>query len=204
MSTLDAPLAIDPALQGRDTSSPKQTRFHAPTSSDFSLGIARSSLRSMGITANDDMDEAVLGQDVGHVGSANGGRGAHPSKDPIWSLSKVEALRLCRVYDEEMGLIYPILDIDQIVRHAGLLFTFVDAAARNMLIKTLEGSDSIQDADTDMLKIVLALALVTEDPGGKELARRLVQSVRRTAENRLLGNVGIKDVQILTLMVRNV
>lgn len=157
----------------------------------------------MGITGHDDiLDEAVLAQDSGHHGSANDGRETHPSKDPIWSLSKVEALRLCRVYDEEMGLIYPILDIEQVTRHAGLLFTFVDAVARNMLIKTLAGPDTIQDAETDVLKIVLALALVTEGAGGTDLSRRLVQSVRRTAENRLLGEVSIKDVQILTLMVR--
>jgi hypothetical protein len=44
-----------------------------------------------------------------------------------------EAIRLCRVYEEEMGIMYPMLDIDKIVRQATLLFTSMESATRTGL-----------------------------------------------------------------------
>jgi len=39
-------------------------------------------------------------------------------KDPILEVGEEEAIRLCRVYEEEMGLLYPILNIEEIIIHA--------------------------------------------------------------------------------------
>jgi hypothetical protein len=46
----------------------------------------------------------------------------HADKDPIWSLNKREAIRLVHVWQEEMGMMYPFLYIDNIVRYADMLF----------------------------------------------------------------------------------
>lgn len=126
-------------------------------------------------------------------------------KDPIWSMNKDEALRLCRVYDEEMGSLYPVIDIDKVTRHATLLFTFVDALARNNKMMFIgPGYDSMQDEETDVLKIVMATAMVVEGTGSSELGKRLIKSVSNTADSRLMGNVNLKDIQVLTLIVRGI
>lgn len=201
LSASQAPIIIDPALQSRGRPSPKQARFQGPTSSEFSLGLARSSLRTMGITGPDDaLEDGLTTQEGSRVPSPIL-KPLHTDKDPIWALSKDEALRLCRVYDDEMGDLYPILDLDQVLRHATLLFTFVDSASRNLFVNSMPGLDAIQDDETDILKIVLAIAMVTEGTGRSELGSRLVKSVGTTSDNRLLGNVSLKDIQILTLVV---
>ena len=203
LSAPQAPMVIDPALQNRDRLSPKQARFQGPTSSEFSLGLARSSLRTMGITSSDDpIDEGLTTQDGSRAASPTSMPvPVHSDKDPIWALSKDEALRLCHVYDDEMGHLYPILDIQQVLRHATLLFTFVDSVSRNLFVSSMPGADAIQDEHTDILKIVLAIAMVTEGTGRSELGKKLVNSVSTTGDNRLLGNISLKDIQILTLVV---
>lgn len=131
-----------------------------------------------------------------------GGSDRREEKDPIWSVNKDEALRLCRVYDEEMGSLYPVLDIDKVTRHATLLFTFMDALTRNDRMFLLSpGYESMQDEETDVLKIVMAIAMVVEETGSSVLGKRLIKSVSSTADSRLMGNVTLKDIQILTLIV---
>lgn len=41
----------------------------------------------------------------------------NPCKDPIWTFSKEEMVRLCRVYEEEMGLMYPVINIEDVIIH---------------------------------------------------------------------------------------
>lgn len=191
-------MVIDPALQSRGRSPPKQQHFQGPTSSEYSLGIARSSLRTMGI--DDSLEDTANGQDIPLTRFG----GPPPEKDPIWSINKDEGLRLCRVYDEEMGSLYPVLDMNKVTRHATLFFTFVDAAIRNNPLLTLgPGYESMQDEETDVLKIVMACAMVLEGSGSSELGKRLIKSVSNTADSRIMGNVTLKDVQILTLIVRS-
>jgi hypothetical protein len=40
-----------------------------------------------------------------------------PMRDPLWSFTKEEMIRLCRVYEEEMGLMYPVVNIEEVILH---------------------------------------------------------------------------------------
>lgn len=126
----------------------------------------------------------------------------HPSKDPLWLLNKDEAVRLCRVYDEEMGIMYPMLDIDKIIRHAIRLFAFIESAVRTGLVqRSLLGHDNLDDDDTRILKMVLAAALVVEGSGQSELGGRLFETVRQYAESSLWGPVNTNQLKLLVLVV---
>jgi len=185
----------------------KHPRFQGPTSSAFNFDVAKSSLQTMGITRPEDgVDEGIATRDGTPLESpcptSSAAMPAHPSKDPLWLLNKDETVRLCRVYDEEMGIMYPMLDIDKIIRHAIMLFTFIESAARTGLVqRSLPGADNLDDDDTRLLKMILAAALIVEGSGQSELGRRLFETVREYAESSLWGPVNINQLRLLVLVV---
>ncbi|KAK3060509.1 hypothetical protein LTR53_020087, partial [Teratosphaeriaceae sp. CCFEE 6253] len=80
----------------------------------------------MGITSHNGGAEPGSGEagtateNPSPVGSPPKGRGQllqswSADKDPIWSIAQDEAIRLCHVYEDEMGLMYPVLDIGKVV-----------------------------------------------------------------------------------------
>lgn len=188
---------IDPALQERSRSSANMQ--------DFNMGMAGAGAQGPGYANMDypmDDDE----RQNSHIRNPMA-RPPFPGfeeKDPIWLLSKTEALRLVVLFDEEMGWMYPVLNIEKLTQHAKLLYTFIAAMSKNVFLNTLPGADAIQDEQTDFLKLVLAIAIVAEGTEDQEVAKKLVKSVNSTAENKLFGNVAVKDIQSLSLMVRRI
>lgn len=196
-------------------SSQSQSRYKGPTSVAFNLGVAKTSLESMGIAGPGEED--VSGSGEAGTGTAEGSpqrspgpkipRGQmlqrmHVDKDPIWSIPQEEALRLCRVYEDEMGLMYPVLDVNKVVDYASKLYKFMEAAHRSGLMQQgMPGSDAIDDEETNILKLVLATALTTEAGGRSELGQRLFEYVQPAIDAMLLGAVGVKAIRMLTMTV---
>ena len=163
---------LSPSLsRPKSQSQSDQPPFRGPTSVEFNFGVARNSLQTMGIMSQGRGVEDGTGgtgtQDPSpgpspllRPGSMQLARGTHADKDPIWSVSQEEALRLCHVYEDEMGLMYPLLDINKVLQHVRKLYRFMEAAHRSGLMQHgMPGSDSIEDEDTNILKLVLATAM---------------------------------------------
>jgi hypothetical protein len=84
----------------------KVPRFQGPTSAAYSFDVANSSLQTMGIHPPTEvaLDEPVATKESTHsTPSGSLSPLAHPSKDPLWLLSKEEVVRLARVYEEEVS-----------------------------------------------------------------------------------------------------
>ncbi|KAI9804259.1 MAG: hypothetical protein M1833_007066 [Piccolia ochrophora] len=191
----------------RSRNTPGHPRFQGPTSAAFSFHVAKSSLKRMGITALDDsIDEGMVAYDGTPESSPQPqpqpSAQVHPSKDPLWAISKVEAVRLIHSFDDEMGVMYPFLDIEKMIRHANLLYTFIETAARTGLTQCgLPGADSVDDDDTSILKAVLAAAITMEGSGQSDLGKRLFESVRDVADRRLWGfEVDMKGLELLAVL----
>jgi hypothetical protein len=193
----------------------QQPTFRGPMSTDFSLGVAKNSLQTMGI--NPQPSQGIDGSaDASALASPTGSQaqdertmqllqGLHEDKDPIWRVSRAEALRLCHVYEDEMGMMYPLLNIEKVVSHAELLYTFMDAMRRNGLMQEgLPGADAMDDEDATILKLVMACALTTECCGKSDLGDRLVANVQSTVDRYAKGPAGVKAIQAITLTVSNV
>jgi hypothetical protein len=197
------------AAQGRAKSFGKHPRFHGPTSSVFNLGVARSSLKTMGITAAEEVeDEGVQAIDITPRASppspvSNPRKGPlHADKDPIWNISRHEALRLVHVWQEEQGVMYPILEIDKVLRYTEMLFSFVEAAARSGLMQgALPGADAIMDEQTSELKLILAITLVLEGQGKDALGEKLFENVHTVVEKTLSEPVCLHGINVLALAV---
>lgn len=126
----------------------------------------------------------------------------HPSKDPIWIIQREEALRLLGVYEDNMHEMYPVVSIARLKEHVDFLYKFMEAATRSGLMRMdAEGMDGINDNETNILKLILAISLHVEGQGRSELGLRLFEHVQPAVDALLLGEAGIKDVRILVLTV---
>lgn len=196
-----------PGMLPQSTNHSKQPppTFRGPMSSEFNLGVAKHSLRALGITPHDDacngFDPPTA--DVTPIGTPpSQDAPLHPTKDPIWHISREEALRLVKVYEDEMHEMYPAVSIPHIVAHVNNLYTYMEAASRNGLVhRAMPGADSIDDDDTNILKLVLATAMMVEGSGKSELGRRMYKNVQPAAAALLSGHAGYKGIQLLALTV---
>ena len=198
----------------RNASSPSQAHesqphFQGPTSSAFSFDVARSSLQTMGIAAPDmqedgefNVSEMTPRDSPRHFSAPIASMTVHPDKDPLWRIRKDEAMRLCRVYEEEMCIMYPIMDMEKIYTQANMLFNFTEAAARTGFMKgAISGPDRLANNDVNILKMVLAIAMIAEGGGQSDLGRMLYESCREAFEGRLSSPVEIKGLILLVLVV---
>lgn len=212
VSMAQTPIIPPSPAHQRSKSVSKLPRFHGPTSSAFNLGVAKTSLKTMGITGGEEgEDEGVVTQDVTPFASPPpplqptvlAKPAIHADKDPIWSLTKQEAIRLINVFEEEMGMMYPFMDINKMLRYAEMLFSFVEAASRSGLMQGgLPGADAIMDDQTTLLKILLAIVLVMEGTGKDSLGERLFQNVNNVVERTLSTPVDLQGINMLILTVR--
>ncbi|KAI7339430.1 fungal transcriptional regulatory protein [Hortaea werneckii] len=204
---------LSPSTQRpKSQSQSQQPSFRGPTSDEFNFGVAKSSLQTMGITSGpEDGGSGAAGFTTGDPSpaqsppprdrnSAQYSLSTHAQKDPIWSVSQEEAIRLCHVYEDEMGMMYPILDSNKMIAYAQKLYRFMEAAHRSGLMQQgMPGPDAIDDEDANILKMVLATAMTVESQGRSDLGRRLFECVQPAIDNSLHGNVDLKGVKLLVL-----
>jgi len=216
MNSLRADLAnqqppIDPFLQhqslvshdrvashelSRRKSASARPAFRGPTSLEFALGVAKNHLENMGIAPSAADDQALREDSPPQVASL------HPTKDPIWHVSRDEAIRLIRVYQDDMHVMYPLLSIPDLLAYVDKLFAFMESAQRTgLMMASLPGADSIDDEETNILKIVLATAMVVEGSGRSELGRTMYTYLQPSIDALLLGETGFRSVQLLALTV---
>jgi hypothetical protein len=207
--SVSQPPPISPANRFRPT--PKHPSFRGPTSSAFSLDVAKNTLHSMGYQGLG-VDEGMTTQDATPMASppamqppTTASLSGRPDRDPIWALSKEEVVRLCRVYEEEMGLMYPVVNIEQIIIHATNIYEFIDAALRTGLASLNGPGKGVHDEQSLVLKMVLACATVVEGNGRSEIGHRLFESVREAADRILHGEaIEVKDLPLLVLVVSRI
>ena len=190
---------------------PSRQRFSGPTSSTYDFNVANSSLQTMGITQPDYGAEETSALPEGpHTRSPppptspSSAQNINPLKDPLWSLNQDEALRLCALYEEEVGIMYPMLDMGKVMSKVKPLFSFLDSMRRvGFLKEEIEQGDSLEDDEIMILKMILATALVVESSGLSELGQSLWENVRRilNSQDRLGNPASITGLQIMVITV---
>ncbi|EIT78290.1 hypothetical protein AFCA_008726 [Aspergillus flavus] len=184
----------------------RHPRFHGPTSSTFNFNVARSSLQNMGIAPT----EEVITDDLTTAHATPAGSPPHvtpfappihPTKDPIWAIKREDAIRLCQIYEEEIGIMYPLFEIEKVTQQINLLYTFMEAATRTGFAqRALPGSDGLQDDNTNLIKMILATTLVVEGGGQSELGQRLYLSVKPVIESKIWEPLDIRTIQLFGIV----
>ncbi len=184
----------------------KHPRFQGPTSTAFNFDVANSSLQNMGITDVKIPDEVGITADGSLYSSypprrsVPGSLIAPPSNDPLWKVGKDETNRLCQVYEEEVGIMFPMVDMGKMISKANLLYSF-ESAPQLGFPNQLSSMESSDTDDANILKMILATSLTLEGSGESELGRRLFESVRDACEMRLWDPVDIKGLILLVIVV---
>lgn len=226
-ATVTAPTKSNHNLKSERSQSSSTTEkisFHGLTTSSFNFGIARQTLRSRGITevgegvSSDDVDDYSLNQEGDREENAVSTRDASPMPspsitphrgdhhhqrssstiDPLWGINREEAIRLCHVYEEEMGIMYPVLDFETTISQVNALYNHLSPLSS---AEQVTKEESLLDEDINILKLVFACALTAEANGNSDLAMRIFRGVRDVASDVIWQPPSIKRLVFITLVV---
>ena len=114
-----------------------------------------------------------------------------------------EGLRLVRVYHDLFGFRFPILDLNRLIQQTRKLYVELGMIAQTTSEMAVETSlPRLKEVDSEIVKIVLAIALVSERTSQSEIATRLYESVRNYMCTKVLdGPLGVQDLILLLLTV---
>ncbi|KAI0811828.1 fungal-specific transcription factor domain-containing protein [Xylaria sp. FL0064] len=165
--------------------------FRGPTSNRFSLDVAKNTLHKMGYSyPSDNADTNGQPQETPSASPKLAPQAIPPPEsstaDALWELDKDEMIRLCRIYEEEVGIMYPVLRIDSIIAHAKTLATWMAAAKKSGFAEGQDGG--INDPNTLLLKIVLCGGLLVEGHGNSAQAQRIFAGIKPIANRMLMSD----------------
>ncbi|KAI0430513.1 fungal-specific transcription factor domain-containing protein [Xylaria sp. FL1042] len=178
--------------------------FRGPTSNRFSLDVAKNTLHKMGYSyPSDNADANGHRQETPSASPKLAPQASPPAEnstaDALWELDKDEMIRLCRIYEEEVGIMYPVLRIDSIIAHARTLATWMAAAKKSGFADGQDGG--INDPNTLLLKIVLCGGLLVEGHGNSAQAQRIFAGIKPIANRMLMSDPpNVQNLPFLALV----
>jgi hypothetical protein len=165
---------------------PKSPWYVGPTSAEFGLASRRQP-----------SDDSEVGDASSSTVPSPAGSAALAAGDPLRSLGREEAHRLVQVYENAVGLMYPCVDLESMRKY---ISDFYQIGCPEPPAPT--DHDWFFARDTEVLKIILATALLAESHGRSERAAQLADSVEDKFASRLkIAEVDMKELLILTLLV---
>ncbi|KAI1100370.1 hypothetical protein F4804DRAFT_319194 [Jackrogersella minutella] len=196
--------SITPIHRPAELSQVRQLGFRGPTSTRFNLDVAKNTLHKMGYSNPPDGSELDgLSQESPAPSpniTAQLTTSPNGPQDPLWDFDKDELVRLCRVHDEEIGIMYPVVKMDSVIRHAKTLSSWMESSRKNFM--ALYGEEGImKDRNTLLLKLIICCALQVEEHGNSEKAQMLFISVRPTTDRMLMSDPSdVKNMPIVALV----
>jgi hypothetical protein len=174
--------------------------FDGPTTSAFKIKIARDSLKKE--SPLDESDDGEITKPAS-PSPLHHRRAFESVIDPMWTITHQEATRLHNVYEEEMGMMYPIVPHEQITTHINLLYSRPgDLFSSKIESTNHEHHDSRLDLeDVIILKLIFACALAAEENGHSTLGMKLFHSTRDVINDCVWGAPSVKRICSLTLAV---
>lgn len=188
--------ALSPS-QGRT----RLVNYHGPPGSDMAFDLPVNGPTEEEIPIDKALEFAGAGNAQGPAPTAT--MSVQIREDPIWSLDAADAERLFSIYDEEIGKMYPIVDLQEVHQKSTFLFKFLAASKSSGLKAHFDDYPNIaRDVNANITKMILANALAAESGGQNDLGKRLFQSVLEVSEKKLMDPIDGSTQVLLTLMVR--
>lgn len=187
---------------------PISPSYVGPTSSEFGLNVPNDDAPDMDETENLELVQPSSSNSpyAPPVAPEEQSKRIHISRsNPLLSLDETDALRLVDVYEEAVGMMYPVVDLKSIREYIVDYYSQHSNDAAGHLSPPQSGNEDwwFSARDTEVLKLVLALGLISESPGQSELGNILAASAEDTfATTRTqVPEVDMKELIILTLVV---
>ncbi|CAI7659465.1 unnamed protein product [Penicillium glandicola] len=183
---------------------PKSPTYVGPTSAEFGLTRRSLSHQASDCAEIDDRGEE-LDLSTAAPSPTPSERGENtPLGHPLRSLDADETLRLVQVYEDTVGVMYPCVDLDGVRAYVLEFYRSHDpATTSSSVLSTQAASDQdwFSARDVQVLKTLLATALLVESHGRSERAAQLADSVEDRFASRLkVAEVDMKEILILTLL----
>lgn len=194
----------------------RQASFRGPTSMAYSLDVANNTIHEMGYKGigdsggGDDVAPpppppphsdvfAVAARhhsEAGYLGGlSNSGLMLSPV-EPLWEFDRDELVRLCRAHDEEVGIMYPVVNIQTVIGHARALSQWMEAQRRRGAPPTV-----VNDDKTLVLKMVMCCALAVEEHGQSDKALRVYESCEAVINRKLMADAcDVANLPLLALV----
>ncbi|KIV88096.1 hypothetical protein PV10_09023 [Exophiala mesophila] len=119
---------------------------------------------------------------------------------PLLFFSLAEALRLIDLYQDECGLVYPLIAIDQVRTFATHFYEYAAIQRQPTTWRTFNLEPCLK-RPFHVLEIILAIALVIEGRGSTHLSSALVDELESEIDHRPSGvSADLTFAEILTLM----
>lgn len=124
------------------------------------------------------------------------------SVDPLWLVDEKEAVRLCNVYEVEIGIQYPFLDISELIdKVRGLYKAMANGSRHGFAFAGMPGPSVIDPQDLDLVKMVISAGSTVEAGGSSQLGKALFSGVRKASHDKLWEPAGIKNTMLFVLLV---
>jgi hypothetical protein len=165
----------------------KQTPFQGTTSTAFTLDVARETISNMGwrtAEEGDDIEPLPSNNMVTTISTQ--------MADPLLEFDKDEMVRLCRVHEDEIGIMYPVINIQTVIAHAKNV---------SLYLRNPRPMELLNDLETLQLKIIICCALVVEGHGHSEKALRMYESMENIINRKLMSDgLDVSDLPLLALV----
>lgn len=162
----------------------------------YSLDVANNTISNMGLRGIGEGGDEQLAQPPADVGPSIGIGGDIPlPSDPLLDFGKEEMARLCRVHEEEVGVMYPVIDINVVINHSKSIAPHFEAMKKQRSHKLNDEEKTLQ------LKMVLCSGLVLEGHGQSDRATRLYESMEDVVNRKLMSDVSsVANLPLLALL----
>ncbi|XEV01553.1 hypothetical protein FSHL1_006840 [Fusarium sambucinum] len=170
----------------------------------FNLELARQHLRAQGSRAGDSesSDPANQSETILHGPSEaqESWTFNNSTIDPLWLMDKQEALRLCHVYEEEIGTSYPFLALSGLVENANKLYDAMEAGSRSgFAFASLPGPPIITADEIDILRLALSTALTIETSSSSGLGSALFAKAQERISRKAWESPSLNSISLFTL-----
>ncbi|WXC58242.1 hypothetical protein SNK03_004140 [Fusarium graminearum] len=193
--------ATPPTITPSSTGQPRQPAVNYT----FNLQLARQHLRAQGSRAGDSesSDPANPSEDVqnGALIAPDSWNFTKSTIDPLWLIDKKEALRLCHVYEEEIGNSYPFLTLSGLVENVHKLYDAMEAGSRSgFAFVSLPGPPLITADEIDILRLALSSAMTIETSGSSGLGKALFVKAQERISSKIWEFPSLDSIYLFTLM----
>ena len=112
-----------------------------------------------------------------------------------------EVASLLAVFEEEVGSVYPFIDVSELSSRAPQIVNFI--RARELLDDQMQGGlqMAVTPREVELLTVAVATAIVIEAHGKTELSNTMAESVELHVSRISSPEVELPDIQLLTMLV---
>lgn len=213
---LETESSFIPQLQAEnDRINLSDLQFHGPSSSEYGLNIAQMILRhsnkpDISITKGNGQNSSGINEtttgteELNNNDSWGGGDVFHQPLDapctvPVHRLlSEADVLRLLHIYQEVIGNLYPVLNLQSLSGEAERLYEF---GGIDLGLRRADSSHVDNDAIL-VLNLVCSIALTAETTGTSKIAQVLYESAHGAIQTNVTARkLQIRDVVLVLLAV---